>query len=171
MPDSPSREFSTRRVEQQNNAELIDRELGRWSLGAILVGAIVSGIYLFQLSSAARELVQGPFAFHYLAVAIFGVILQGFAWIRILQLGLERIWLIAATFGWLLTLISVSVIREAIRLSHIDITQLYANHAAAREIGGFEVFLLFAVINFGVIGFCVWLVRRGLRGEQLETRN
>jgi len=148
-----------------DNVELIDpelRRLGRWSLGAMFLGAIVSGTYLEQLNGGARDLVLGAFAFHYLAVAIFGVILQAVAWLRNLRSGFERIWLIAATLGWLLTLISVSIVREAIRLSHIELPTLFDSHAAAREIGGFEIFLLFAAINFGVIGYCVLLVRQGL---------
>jgi hypothetical protein len=183
LPDSPSREFSTRRVEQQNTpdvpvvhlferrtneadkAELIDleaRRLGRWSLGAILVGVVASVIYLNRLDSDARELILGSFALPWLIAAGLGVVLQGAAWIQLLRTGIRKTWLTIATVGCLLSLTGVSVVREAIRLSHIDITQLYANHAAAREIGGFVVFLLFAIINFGVIGYCVWLVRRGL---------
>lgn len=148
-----------------DNTDLIQlelRRLSRWSLGAVLLGAIASVTYLYQLDSNTRDSIQVASAYPYLILAIFGSLMQASAWIRIWRGGFERLWMIVATLGCLFGLIGVSVVREVIRLSHLDITQLIDNHAAAHQIGGFAVFLLFSVINLGVIGYCVWLVSRGL---------
>lgn len=151
-----------------DNSELIDLELhrlSRWSLGTILLGVIASAGYLIRLDGEARELILGSFALPYLIAASLGIILQAASWFQLPRTRTRRLWLTGATAGCLLSLVGVSVVREAIRLSHIDVTQLFENHASAREIGGFVVFLIFTVINFAVIGYCVWLVRRGLESS------
>ena len=59
------------------------------------------------------------------------------------------------------TLVSVSALREVARWTSLDTAALIARHVEAREIAGFGLFLAFAVVNFAVIGACVWAVRRG----------
>ena len=61
--------------------------------------------------------------------------------------------------GCALTLLAVSVVRETIRLSHIDLDRLYEQHAEAVKVGGLSVFVIFGVVNGFLIAFCIWLVR------------
>ena len=68
----------------------------------------------------------------------------------------------ATTKRWAIQQFWVSVLRESIRLSNIEVSQLYARHADAAAVGGLTLFLVFVVINAALIVTCVWLVRRSL---------
>ncbi len=57
----------------------------------------------------------------------------------------------------------MSVCREVVRLNALGeerIAELIAQHAESMKVDGFEVFMLFAVINSGLIGWCFWIVRK-----------
>ncbi|MGB6044153.1 MAG: hypothetical protein WBF93_13420 [Pirellulales bacterium] len=82
--------------------------------------------------------------------------------------GTKRGWLTAASIGLVLTLVGVSVLRESVRLSEVDIAALYERHAAASMIGGLTVFLVFTVLNIGMIAACIWLVLRGLSDRGVD---
>jgi hypothetical protein len=51
------------------------------------------------------------------------------------------------------------VLREIIRLSLADLRQVTESTQAAAEVGGFVVFLIFTVINTGLIAWCIQMVR------------
>lgn len=149
-----------------NSSSGISEELARlakWSLGGLTLSAISAAVYLCWMDEASRNLILGQFAFPYLIVAIAGLVLQAVAWGQVLRAGYRQLWLFVATLGCVFSILGVSVMREAIRLSHLDIAQLFANHEEAGNIGGLSVFLMFTLFNFGAIGLCVVLVRRGLR--------
>jgi hypothetical protein len=64
--------------------------------------------------------------------------------------------------GLVATVLGMSVCREAIRLTSLGVTrldELIPQHAEAMQVEGFWVFLLFAVINIGLISWCFWLVK------------
>jgi len=56
----------------------------------------------------------------------------------------------------------MAVSNESMRITTLDMTKLYAIHERAARVGGRGIFLLFFAINFGLIGVCLRLVRRGL---------
>ena len=70
--------------------------------------------------------------------------------------------LLLTTVGLVATVLGMSVCREAIRLTSLGATriqELIPQHAEAMQVEGFWVFLLVAVINFGLSSWCFWLVK------------
>ena len=128
-----------------------------------MVVAVAGGVaYLVQMEPSIREQLTGSLGWTYLIAAGVGVVLQIVGWL--IQWGrasISRAWLSLATLGWVVALVSISTLREIARWTSIDTTGLFERHAHAREIEGFTLFLVFAVVNFAVIGGCIWAVRRG----------
>lgn len=71
--------------------------------------------------------------------------------------------LLAATGGWIVGLVAVALVREAIRLNSVDVAASAASLAAALRIGGLPVFLVFAVLNAAAIVWCIRTVRTTAR--------
>jgi len=139
------------------------RRLALMSIGGLSVAAIAALAYVFVLDETERGRVLGAFAVPYLVVAIGGVMGQIRLWVMLYRHSqLSAGWLSMVSLCCALTLVATSVLRESIRLSAIDVSQLYARHADAAEIEGLWLFLAFAVINAGLIAQCIRLVRRGL---------
>lgn len=127
-----------------------------------IVVALAAGIaYLLRIDPDVRAQLTGGLGLPYLIAAAVGLAIQGGGWLAQWRHAVpSRAWLSAVTAGWLVSLVSVSALREIARWTTLDTTALLARHAHAREIGGFTLFLVFAVVNFAVIGGCVWAVRR-----------
>jgi hypothetical protein len=127
-----------------------------------MVVALAGGVaYMVRMEPSIRSQLTGPSGLPYLVAAAVGLALQGAGWLMQWRRGaIGRAWLSTVTIGWLASLVSVSALREITRWTSLDTASLLARHAHAREIGGFELFLAFAVVNFVVIGGCVWAVRR-----------
>jgi hypothetical protein len=66
------------------------------------------------------------------------------------------------------TLIGVASLREIIRLSQADLDQVISATKAASDVGGFELFLIFTVLNAGLIAWCVRLVSS--RGQRFAAQ-
>jgi hypothetical protein len=100
----------------------------------------------------------------YLIAALTGLALQATAWASMWQQARfsSRLLTVAAA-GCVLTLLAAAVVREALRLTVIDIEALYEQHAAASRVGGISAFLLFAVVNGALIVICMRLVSGGAR--------
>lgn len=139
----------------------------RWSLLALL-GLVASGLcgvwYYVAADAAVRAQCAGAMAGPYLNLAVLGVALQTVAWTAQWQRArLEATWLGVASAGSVCTLAGVVVVREATRLSGIDIEALYATHAALAAAGGLPLFGVFLAVNAGLIGWCVLRVSREVR--------
>ena len=66
-----------------------------------------------------------------------------------------------------MTIIGMAVVREAIRLSAIDISLYQEQHVKAAAVGGLAAFLFFFALNAGLIVWCFRIVRRGFsQGHQ-----
>jgi hypothetical protein len=154
----------------QDNGEtrVEERRLGRAALGGLSVATVAGVVYLFQLDELSRGLILGSFGSIYLGIAVVGVILQVVLWSMVLRNRPTRPQLAIVTVGTLLSLIGMSVLREAIRISHLDLNLLLEDHKMAWEIGGFSLFLIMALVNFAIIGLCVVMVRRGLKSKTAE---
>jgi hypothetical protein len=138
------------------------------ALGGLALSAVCGGLYYLAMDDAARRHVTGALAGLYLGAAVLGLLLQAIAWmaqwLRLrLRPRLSAAWLGVASVGVLTTVIGATVVREAIRLSAIDIHALYERHARAATVGGMPIFLLFFAVNAALIAWCIALAqsRRG----------
>jgi hypothetical protein len=139
------------------------RQLALMSVGGLLLATIAGLCYLLVLDQAARNNVLGVFAGPYLVIASVGVIGQVGLWLWLFRRDqVTAPWLTVVSLACVLTLVGTSVLRESIRLSNVEVTQLYERHADAAAIGGLTLFVVFVVINSGLIATCIWLVRRSL---------
>jgi hypothetical protein len=129
--------------------------------GAGLVGCVTAAVlYWSTLSAAVRDAVAGPLAGPWLAILCGAVAVQAAVWfIAAIRGRLSSPLLVAATGGWIVGLVAVAVVREAIRLTAVDLVSSAASHAAALRIGGLPVFLVFAVLNAAAIAWCIYVVR------------
>jgi hypothetical protein len=137
------------------------RLLGRCALGGILV-ALVSGYLLLIRGIGEGVRLGDAVGWGYAYATAAGAAVQMVAWlIQLVRGRLARLWLVLATAGWLVTLVSASVVREQVRVFKLDVEGLAPRHAEATQIGGLVLFLVLAVINGAAIAWCVWIVRRG----------
>jgi hypothetical protein len=118
-------------------------------------------------SPVLRDALAAPAGRPYVVAGIAGMALQGFGWWRILRgTGWSRRALHIVSAGLALMLVCGSVLRELSRLQASDLSRLADQHAAAARIGGWSMFLVFALLNAVWIAACVVVVRRQLsRGE------
>jgi hypothetical protein len=140
------------------------RSTAQLALGGLLASALAATVYWIELPSSVHAVLTGPLAGPYLTLAMAGVVLQTLAWLGQWRRGAfcpkE---LAVASGGVLLTITGMTVVREAIRLSAVDIAALYPQHAAASTRGGLAVFLTFFFLNAGLMALCFRIVRGGLR--------
>jgi len=111
---------------------------------------------------AVRDQLMTLFALPYFVLALAGLVLQAVAWAATWQQGRFRAHLLLlAGAGGFLSILGAAVVREAIRLTSMDITMFYDEHAEAARVGGLVTFLVFAVINGVLIAVCIRTVIRG----------
>ena len=140
-----------------------------------LLASIACGIAYYISAPNLGAVFLGPMARWYLGLAILGMFAQGIGWIQLLrripltnEISLKP--LLLTTAGLVATVVGMSVCREAIRLTSLGVTrldELIPQHAEAMQVEGFWVFLLFAVINIGLISWCFWLVK----SNYIQTNN
>lgn len=135
------------------------------ALGGIFASTACGLLYTRQfLSADTRALLTGALAGPYLGAVALGLLVQTAAWLWHLR---TRRWsragLAAATAGMLLAVIGTAVLREAVRLSRVDLARLLPLHERAAESGGMVWFLLFLVVNAGILVWAATITRRGLR--------
>lgn len=107
-----------------------------------------------------RAAVLHPFARPYLIAAGIGVLVQIAGWtaLRIGWTGRPG-WLITTSIAAAITMVGTSVVRESIRIVHMDMPALAELHAKSSESGGMAVFLAFLAINIALIAVAIRLVR------------
>ncbi len=133
--------------------------------------AIVGGVWYYVASkTTVRALLTSEIALPYFAIALIGIVVQAAAWmLQWRSAAFDRRWLSLAVVGLVGTVSGMTVCREVVRLDALGPTrlaELYPLHAAAANVEGFPVFLAFALINGGLIAFCIRLVRRGWKGGE-----
>lgn len=141
---------------------LEEQRLARAALGGFVLATLAGVIYVMQLESSSRELILGSFGGLYTGLTVVGIIVQCGLWFQMMRQGLRPVLKVVMSLGCVLSLVGVSVLREGIRIAHLDLEELASHHEQAFGIGGLTVFLVLTVVNFAIIGFCVVLVRRGL---------
>ena len=132
--------------------------------GASLVScAALSLVYLAIVDSDSRSLVLSPLGRPYVVVASAGAIAQLGGWWRIgwhpAKPNTRSLWVVSG--GLALSLLAICVLREIIRIASVDIVALYDRHAEASQVGGFGIFVLFAIINAALMLVCVRIVHAG----------
>ena len=130
------------------------------ALGGLVLASLCAVWYYGELGRPTREVITGTLSRPYLVVAALGAALQFGAWLSILRGPPHiRVHLCVAGFAGAITIVAGAVVREAVRLSATDVSTLFDEHAGAARVGGLAVFLFFAVMNAGVIVWCVVLAR------------
>ncbi|MFM1902118.1 MAG: hypothetical protein RLZZ440_18 [Planctomycetota bacterium] len=129
--------------------------------GAGLVGSLAFGLlYWSTLPSAVRAVVAGPLAGPWLVLLGVGVGVQAAVWLIVAIHGrLSSPLLLAGTGGWIVSLVAVALVREAIRVTSVDMATSSASLADAYRTGGLQVFLVFAGLNAAAIVWCIHTVR------------
>ena len=128
-----------------------------------LLAALLCGLWYFAMAGeAVRDQLMTLFALPYFVLALAGLVLQAVAWAATWQQGRFRAHLLLlAGAGGFLSILGAAVVREAIRLTSMDITMFYDEHAEAARVGGLVTFLVFAAINGILIAVCIRTVIRG----------
>lgn len=142
--------------------------LARLAIAGMIITVAVGLWYWLVAREEVEAAMWGVSGAYYscAAVAMMGV--EAAIWIRVLRNGRSRME-VSGRMVWALFVLAVlvillmSIVRELIRLQSIDIENLYAIHEKASEVGGFGVFLLFAILNIGVILLCMHLARKAIR--------
>jgi hypothetical protein len=148
---------------ETNGTSLIARLHNLAGIGIIL--SVIAAIIARQLTPP--ELFSGVVSLDwpYFAAAVAGILLQLVAWSLLRRNEyFNFIWLMLASAGWLLTVVSATSCREIVRLNALGgeyLEKLYPHHARAAEVGGLGWFLFFFILNAGLIALCFVLVRRG----------
>jgi hypothetical protein len=69
-------------------------------------------------------------------------------------------WHSTLTISLALTLISAAALREVIRLAHANLEQVAVATKSAAAVGGFELFVVFTLLNAALIAWCVRIASR-----------
>ena len=139
------------------------QRLSLLALGGLLIAVVAALLYVTKVSPQIRETILSRVGLPYLFMAGCGCGVQFASWIQIKRsTRFERIWLITASAGLLMTLLGTAVIREIARWVQLNGDTQISRHQQAAEVGGLPVFLLFFVINIALMTYCIMRVKRGL---------
>ncbi|MBN1489583.1 MAG: hypothetical protein JXA69_06660, partial [Phycisphaerae bacterium] len=136
-----------------------------------LLLAAICGYWLYGSADAVvRNAMHSPMARPYWISAGVAMILLGLSGLVHWRTDRFRTsLLIVGSIGCVVTIFSISVIREAVRIAHMDMTALAPLHEKALSVGGLPVFLAFFVINAVLVAWCFLLVRRGTKPPSNEA--
>jgi hypothetical protein len=134
-------------------------------LGIVLSGC--SGFWYYSLESNLFTSSQFKgLAVPYLILAIVGIIMQIMCWIQcFLRKTISLIWLLLTTIGCLMTIGGMTVVREAVRLSKINISAHSTAHAALFSQGGVWIFVTFLLLGLVTVGWCLAMVKNATTRE------
>ena len=139
------------------------RQLRFMALLGLLTSLLEAGLWYLYLDTPAQSALRSTLAMPYGVLFLVGAVVQGVFWLRVKSgSDLTPRMLAFATAGTLATLLGVAVVRETRRLAALDLGPLLESHRHAAGVGGIAIFLIFFLVNAGVIATCVWLVKRDL---------
>jgi len=147
------------------------RALARFVIGGLLLAVAAAFAYgkLAPFDVAAVLLSRLCIPFTILAAAGLGAQLLSWLWLWLGGSQARRLQLVVASVGLAATLVGMSVIHEALRLSAFNISTLYERHAQAARAGGFPLFVVMALLAAGIIGFAVRVGARAAREGEAES--
>ncbi len=143
-----------------------ERRIAKASVAGLVVAVVSGCCYAMTLKPEIFSQIVGSSGGPWLLVAGFGVGLQITGWV--VQLRKSRFcprWLTLVTLTSLATLTATASLREVIRLVQSDMQQVEQATRSAAEVGGFGVFVIFTLINTGLIGWCLRIVMKRRRLE------
>jgi hypothetical protein len=147
------------------------RRLALMACAGLVGTALAACGYWPTLSDAARNALTGPLAGPWLRILAGAFAVQVVAWTWAASRDrLAQPLLLVATCGWLVGLACVVVVREAVRLTAVDLAAAEGAHATALRIGGLAVFLAFGILNAAAIVWCIRTVRAAVRDHGAEKR-
>ena len=136
------------------------RGLSALSVAGLVLSVAAAGWYHAAAGPAHREAMTAPISRLYLFAAAAGLALQVVGWVAIHRARrIDARWLLVVSIGALLTILSTSVVREAVRIAHMDMGGLVELHRRAATAGGFAVFLGFFALNAILVYVSIRLVR------------
>jgi hypothetical protein len=145
------------------------KTLARVALSGLAAVSAAAAAYYFATDELTRQAFVSPFAMPYFVAACLGLAVQAFGWLWTHRRGRYSAGPLALTAaGAALTTVGMTVCREAIRIAALGgerFEGLFPFHEAAMSKSGLVVFLTFFVLNAGLIGLCVWLVRKNTLPE------
>lgn len=148
------------RASKPDDPSATAKRLARLAIVGITLAALAALAYVASLPAEVRGVLLGR-GMPYLVTAVAGLGATAWGWRSIAARGaFGSISLTLVTSGALLTTLGVTALRELRRLTEIDLSQHYATHAQATEVGGLGLFVFFLVANTAAIGWVLVLVRR-----------
>jgi hypothetical protein len=134
------------------------------AIGGTGSAAIVGTVYLMRSPEEVRSALMGWLAMPYIILFAIASAIHVATWVVAFRLQKESVIrpLLLATFAWAIAIVAASVVREVIRLVAIDATGLAERHQAAKQVGGFVLFVISFVVNTTLIVVCVVIVRRSI---------
>jgi hypothetical protein len=137
------------------------RRLAGLALGGLVISVVAGAAYYVTIGPDQRSVVAGPLSGPYLGLAVGGILTQGVVWGAEMHApGLARVRLWLASIGVAAMVVGTTVVREALRLSAVDLTGLIPHHARAAGVAGLPVFVVFLLANGVLVAWCIRLVRR-----------
>jgi hypothetical protein len=151
------------------------RRLAVMSLLGLSGAAICAACYASLLGDRARAFLTHEasalggiqslrsLALPWLVVALVGGLVQFGSWTSVLmRRRLNGRSLGLAALGCLLTILGMTIVREALRIQQLGpemMASLQEQHATAFEVSGTTLFVIFLVLNAGLITWCLRIVR------------
>ncbi len=153
-------------VESESELDRNNRRLGIMSIVGLAISLAGAVVHLLRSDPVARDAVFSWIGSVYVIAALIGAAMQLTGWLSAIR-GTRSEWLnrLLITLGLVLSLLSVSTIREILRMSILSGPELFELHAESAKVGGLFVFLVFAGLNGFLITLCIVMCRRGIRRE------
>lgn len=152
--------YARRRGAAVNESE--PRRAAILALAGLVLAPLCGLWYFATVEASVRKAMYGMMALPYLVLAVGGLALQIVMWLG--HLRANRFYtrpLALASLGSVLTIVGMSVVREAIRVGQMDMAALAPLHEKALKVGGLPVFLAFFVLNALACAWCFVVVRKG----------
>jgi hypothetical protein len=148
------------------------RRLGIVSIVGLLLASLSAVGYWTTLVPSVRSMLVGRMGMPWMHIVAAAALFQMVGWlIQFRRPCICSRWLTAITLAATVILIGVACLREIIRISQADLDQVISATKAAADVGGFELFLVFTILNVGLIAWCVRLVRsRGQKSALLTKK-
>jgi len=136
------------------------RRLGTVSVAGLALASVCAAGYGATLPPSVRALLIGNTGLPWILVVIAGVLFQIAGWLfQFRRPCICNRWLSAISLAATITLIGVASLREIIRLTLVNLDQVTVATKAAAGVGGFELFVVFTILNVGLIVWCICLVQ------------
>lgn len=142
------------------------RRMAKLSVGSLAIAAVLGVMYTTQLDGPIQVHLIGRAGVAWLAAVAVGVATQVAAWIITLRKGrIAAATLAVISVGNFVALVGTVALREIIRLSQVDLSQITVHVREAWTVGGFSLFLIAALVAGGLITLCVYITRSAWRNE------